>query len=60
VGGWRSWSPRFGRQKSAGDKILAVIQEYKTEINRKKKTAIPGKEIEDEDRKKRRWLIPVG
>jgi hypothetical protein len=37
-----------------------VIQEYKTEINRKKKTAIPCNEIEDEDRKKRRWLIPVG
>jgi hypothetical protein len=37
-----------------------VIQEYKAEINRKKKTAIPGNEIEDEDRKKRRWLIPVG
>jgi len=37
-----------------------VIQEYKAEIDRKKKTAIPGSEIEDKNGKKRRWFIPVG
>jgi len=37
-----------------------VIQEHKAEIDRKKKTAIPGSEIEDKNRKKRRWFIPVG
>jgi len=29
----------------AGRKVLAVIQEYKAEIYRKKKTAIPGNEF---------------
>jgi hypothetical protein len=37
-----------------------VIQEHKAEIDRKKKTAIRGKIIEDKNRKKRRWFIPVG